>query len=57
MTALAQLVGRDVTVDEALPLVVRHFGDVFGVGMQNSIALGSTEGGDTCIQKITNRKY
>jgi lipoyl(octanoyl) transferase len=32
VTSLSRLLGRDVTVDEARPLVVRYLADVFGLG-------------------------
>jgi lipoate-protein ligase B len=34
MTSLAKLLGRDVAVMEAVPLVVKHFGEVFGVELE-----------------------
>ena len=34
VTSLAHLLGREISVDEVVPRVVQHFGDVFGVTME-----------------------
>ena len=41
VTSLAQILGRPVPLEEVQPVLIRHFGEVFGLEMQESESLGS----------------
>lgn len=40
VTSLAQLLGRPVALEEVRPGLIRHFGEVFGLEMQESESIG-----------------